>query len=151
MTQTITIQVVFTAGYKLETKDLGINKPCLIAQELVVVFLPRPPGFDSWSSHEGFVVEEVVLGQVFSESFGFPCQSSHRLLHTHNLPSSGAGTIGQIVADIPSGLKSHPTQRNTKDGEPQAIYCPLPSRGEGIAPFIIRYSVSINTDLFSVA
>jgi hypothetical protein len=34
----------------------------------------------------------------------FPCQFSfHRLLHIHNL-SSGAGTIGQIVLDVPSGL-----------------------------------------------
>jgi hypothetical protein len=29
----------------------------------------------------GFVVEKVVLGQVFPEYFGFPCQFSfHRLL-----------------------------------------------------------------------
>jgi hypothetical protein len=59
----------------------------------------------------GFVVNKVALGQVFSEYFGFPCQISfHRLLHTHHL-SSGAGTIGQTVADVPSGL-SHPTPRN---------------------------------------
>jgi hypothetical protein len=37
----------------------------------------------------------VALGQVFSEYFGFPCQSSfHQLLHNHHL-SSGAGAIGQ--------------------------------------------------------
>jgi hypothetical protein len=52
----------------------------------------------------GFVVEKVALGQVIPEYFGFPCQFSfHRLLHTHHL-SSGAGTIDQIVADVPSGL-----------------------------------------------
>jgi hypothetical protein len=46
----------------------------------------------------------VALGQVFSEYFGFPCQVSfHRLLHNHHL-SSGAGTRGQLVADVPSGL-----------------------------------------------
>jgi hypothetical protein len=28
------------------------------------------------SSHVGFVVDKVGLGQVFSEYFGFPCQSS---------------------------------------------------------------------------
>jgi hypothetical protein len=51
---------------------------------------------------------EVELGQVFSEYFGFPCQFSfHRLLHTHRL-SSGAGTIGQLVADVPSGLSLNP-------------------------------------------
>jgi hypothetical protein len=26
--------------------------------------------------HVGFLVDKVVLGQVFSEYFGFPCQSS---------------------------------------------------------------------------
>jgi hypothetical protein len=44
----------------------------------------------------GFVVDKVALGQVFSEYFGFPCQSSfHQLLHNHHHLSSGAGTIGQ--------------------------------------------------------
>jgi hypothetical protein len=38
----------------------------------------------------------MVPGQVFSEYFGFPCQSSfHQLLHNHPHLSSGAGTIGQ--------------------------------------------------------
>jgi hypothetical protein len=27
------------------------------------------------SDHVGFVVDKVALGQVFSEYFGFPCQS----------------------------------------------------------------------------
>jgi hypothetical protein len=41
-------------------------------------------------------VDKVALGQVFSEYFGFPCQSSfHKLLHNHPHLSSGAGTIGQ--------------------------------------------------------
>jgi hypothetical protein len=56
--------------------------------------------------HMGFVVDQVALeqGQVFSEYFGFPCQFAfHRLLHTHHL-SSGAGTIGQLVAAVPRGL-----------------------------------------------
>jgi hypothetical protein len=52
----------------------------------------------------GFAVDKVALGQVFSEYFGFPCQFSfHRLLLTHHL-SSGAGRIGQLLADVPSGL-----------------------------------------------
>jgi hypothetical protein len=29
-----------------------------------------------------------ALGQVFSDYFGFPCHSFHRLLHTHHHPSS---------------------------------------------------------------
>jgi hypothetical protein len=41
-------------------------------------------------------VDKVALGQVFSEYFGFPCQSSfHQLLHNHPHLSSGAGTIDQ--------------------------------------------------------
>jgi hypothetical protein len=35
----------------------------------------------------GFVVDKVALVQVFSENFGFPCQSSfHQILHHHNHP-----------------------------------------------------------------
>jgi hypothetical protein len=34
----------------------------------------------------GFVVDKAVLGQVFFEYFGFPCQSFHRFLHYHNNP-----------------------------------------------------------------
>jgi hypothetical protein len=34
-----------------------------------------------------FVVDKVALGQVFSEYFGFPCQSLlHQILHHHNHP-----------------------------------------------------------------
>jgi hypothetical protein len=48
---------------------------------------------------------KLALGQVFFEYFGFPCQFSfHRLLQIHHHLSSGAGTIGQLVADVPSGL-----------------------------------------------
>jgi hypothetical protein len=57
-----------------------------------------------------FVVEKVVLGQVLSEHLSFPCQFLFHLLHT----SSRAGAIGQIVADIPSGLSLTPTPRNLK-------------------------------------
>jgi hypothetical protein len=34
------------------------------------------PGFEPGSGHVGFVVSKVALGQVFSEYFGFPSQSS---------------------------------------------------------------------------
>jgi hypothetical protein len=44
----------------------------------------------------------------------FPCQFSfHRLLHTHHL-SSRAGTIGQLVTDVPSGLSLTPSQETKK-------------------------------------
>jgi hypothetical protein len=47
---------------------------------------------------------QVAVGQVFSEYFGFPRQFSfHRLLHIHHL-SSGAGTGGELAADVPSEL-----------------------------------------------
>jgi hypothetical protein len=41
----------------------------------IVLFPPRRPGFDPRSCHVEFVVDKVALGQVFSEYFGFPCQS----------------------------------------------------------------------------
>jgi hypothetical protein len=48
-------------------------------------------GPGSSPGHVGFVVNKVELGQVFS---------FHRLL----IISSAAGTIAQLVADVPSGL-----------------------------------------------
>jgi hypothetical protein len=62
----------------------------------------------------GFVVDKVALGQVLSDYFGFSCQFSfHQLLHNHHLPS-GAGTMGQLVADVPSGLSLTPPQVSKK-------------------------------------
>jgi hypothetical protein len=76
---------------------------------------PRRPRFEPRSGHVGFIVNKVVLGRVFFECFGFPCQFSfHRLLHIHHHLSSGAGTIVQLVADVPSGLSLTPTQKKTK-------------------------------------
>jgi hypothetical protein len=69
----------------------------------------RRPGFNPMSGHVGFVVDKVVLRQVFSEYFGIPCQFSfHLLLHIH--PSSSASTICQFVADVPSGQSLTPPQ-----------------------------------------
>jgi hypothetical protein len=65
----------------------------------------------------GFVVDKVALGA------GFPCQFSfHQLLHTH-LPS-GAGTVGQIVANAPSGLSLTPPQeiKKKRDGNAGRMY-----------------------------
>jgi hypothetical protein len=63
---------------------------------LVAGFPPRGLGVKPGSSHVGFVVDNVALGHVFSEYFGFPCQSSfHQFLHNHHHLSSGAGTTGQ--------------------------------------------------------
>jgi hypothetical protein len=39
----------------------------------------------------GFLVDKAVLGQVFSEYFGFTCQLSlHQFLHHHNHPIGGS-------------------------------------------------------------
>jgi hypothetical protein len=63
----------------------------------------------------GFLVDKVVVGQVFSEYFVFPRQFSfHRLLHTHHL-SSGAGTVSQLVADVSSGLSLIPPRKKKSE------------------------------------
>jgi hypothetical protein len=79
-------------------------------------------GFDPRSGHLGFVVDKVALGQVFSEYFGFPCQFSfHRLLNTHHHLSAGAGTVGWILADVPSTQVS-PTQGIKKNWQRQVVF-----------------------------
>jgi hypothetical protein len=85
---------------------------CAIAQA-VGCWLPTTAAlFESRSGHVGFVLDRVALGQVFSENFSFLCQFSfHWLLHIQHRLSSGAGTIGQLVADVPSGLSLTPTQK----------------------------------------
>jgi hypothetical protein len=51
----------------------------------------------------GFVVDQVALGDVSSGNFGFSCQFIfHKMLHIH-LPF-GAGTMGKLMTDVPSGL-----------------------------------------------
>jgi hypothetical protein len=61
------------------------------------------------------MVDKVALGQILSEYFDFPCQYSfHRKLHIHHKLSFGADTIGQIVADVPSGLSFTPPQETKK-------------------------------------
>jgi hypothetical protein len=77
-------------------------------------FPPRRPVLEPRSGHMGFVVEKVVLKQVFSEFFGFLCEFSfHRLRHTHRL-SSECGTIGQLVAAVPSRFSLSPPQEIKK-------------------------------------
>jgi hypothetical protein len=73
----------------------------------VAGFPTRWPGFDPRSDHVGFVVDKMTAEQVFSEYYGFSCHFSfHQMIHTHL--SFGAGTIGQLVADVPSGLSLAP-------------------------------------------
>jgi hypothetical protein len=69
------------------------------------------------SGHVGFVVNKVALGQIFSKYFGFPSQLSlHLLLHIHHL-ASGAGTVGQIVTYVPSGVSHTPPQETKKNNK----------------------------------
>jgi hypothetical protein len=101
-------------------KWFGWYKVCIFSKWLQIQtrkavpylgFPPRRSGFEPRLDHVGFVVDKVALGQVFSEYFGFPCQFSfRRLLHIHHHLSSGARTIGQLVADVPSGLSLTPLQ-----------------------------------------
>jgi hypothetical protein len=47
----------------------------------------------------GFVVDKAALGQVYSEYFGFPCQSFHQFLHHHNHPELAQYAIGGRSAE----------------------------------------------------
>jgi hypothetical protein len=76
--------------------------------QVVVTSLPlRQTEFQPKTGHVGFMVDKVALGKVFSKYFGFSCQSFHRLLQAHH---HLAGTIGKIVAEVPSGLRLTPPQ-----------------------------------------
>jgi hypothetical protein len=98
--------------------------PCLIYHYLNTNWWPchssggqSPASHRGGPGHVGFVVDKVALGQVFSKHFGFPYQSFHWLLHAYH-PSSGAGTIGQIVVVILNKLSPtpHPPQETKKGG-----------------------------------
>jgi hypothetical protein len=55
----------------------------------------------------GFVVNKVALGQVFSEYFGFRCQSSfQQFLHNHHHLSSGASSGRSTQSPIAQIKKS---------------------------------------------
>jgi hypothetical protein len=71
---------------KIQTKGRAV------AQRLDAGFPPRRPGF-AYGQLVEFVVDKAALWQVFSEYFGFPCQSFHRFLHYHNHPGLTQQTI----------------------------------------------------------
>jgi hypothetical protein len=64
-------------------KEVSGNTGRAVAQRLDAGFPPRRPGF-AYGQHVGFVMDKASLGQVFSEYFGFPCQSFHRFHHYNN-------------------------------------------------------------------
>jgi hypothetical protein len=58
-----------------------------LLKRLVADFPPRRPGFEPVSGQVEFEVDKVMLEQVSSKYFFFPCQSSfHQNLHHHNHP-----------------------------------------------------------------
>jgi hypothetical protein len=65
--------------------SLNVRDGRAVAQRLDAGFPPRRSGF-AYGQRVGFVVDKAALGHVFSEYFGFPCQSFHRFLHHHNHP-----------------------------------------------------------------
>jgi hypothetical protein len=82
-----------------------------------------------------FVVDKVALGQDLSEYIDFACQFAfHELLHNHHLPS-GAGTIGQTVAAVPSRLVLTPLRMK----ENSAIFETL-KEGETDRPKMLCYT-----------
>jgi hypothetical protein len=88
-----------------------------IAQEVSCRTPAAAAWFDPKSGHMGSVVGKIVLGQIFSEYFSFPCQFSfHQMPHPQLHLPSGAGTIGQIDADVPSGLSHTPPQGKKSTG-----------------------------------
>jgi hypothetical protein len=84
--------VKFLTGLVLVKKCKGRAIAQAVSRWLPTAAARVQPG----SSLVGFVVDKVALGQVFSEYFGFPCQSLfHQFVHNHHHLSPGAGTIGQ--------------------------------------------------------
>jgi hypothetical protein len=62
-----------------------------------------------------FVVDKAALGQVFSEYFGFPCQSFHRFLHHHNHPGLAQQAIGGRSVEWTLDSTPHYTNKKKKD------------------------------------
>jgi hypothetical protein len=77
------LYIAQTKFYKISDKNNIDGRA--VTQRLDAVFPPRLPGY-AYGLHVGFVVNKAALGQVFSEYFGFPCQSFLRFLHYHNHP-----------------------------------------------------------------
>jgi hypothetical protein len=81
-------------------------------RDIAAGFPPQLPRFFPRPGHVRYVVNKMTLGAGLHECFDFLCQSFHHFYthhhhhHHHHHLSSGAGTIGQAVADVQSGLRS---------------------------------------------
>jgi hypothetical protein len=74
---------------------------------LIVGFPPPWLWFNARSGNVVYVVDNIAFGRGFLEYLCFPSHFSfHLILHTPL--SSGAGTVGPVVADVASGF-SHST------------------------------------------
>jgi hypothetical protein len=85
---------------------------CHSSSGLRAGFPPRRwPDFQPRLGHVRFVVDKVLLWQVFSQYFSFPCQFSfHQMLHTHHL---SPGCYNRPVSGRrKKWTQSHPTPRN---------------------------------------
>jgi hypothetical protein len=60
------------------------------------------------------VLDKAALGQVFSECFGFPCQSFNQFLHHRNHPGLAQQAIGGRSAEW-TQLDSIPHYTNKKN------------------------------------
>jgi hypothetical protein len=61
------------------------------------------------------MVDMAALGQVFSEYFGFLCQSSfHQLLHNHHHLLSGAGIYNRPVVAAVRKVPPHKLKKKRK-------------------------------------
>jgi hypothetical protein len=59
----------------------------------------------------GFVVDKMALVQVFSEYFGFPCQSTfHQLLHNHLINHLGLYNRPEVAA-VPGDVSPIPRKK----------------------------------------
>jgi hypothetical protein len=77
-------------------------------KRLVAGFPPRRPG----SGQVGFVVDKVAPGQVFSEYFGFPSQSTfHQFLQHHNHPGQVQQAIQWLMCRVDPAWTPPPNMR----------------------------------------
>jgi hypothetical protein len=65
----------------------------------------------------GFVVDKMVLGQVFSEYFGFLYQPHFIPPTSPSSQSPGTGTIGQYMAAVLRGTSMDSTSNNSNKKE----------------------------------
>jgi hypothetical protein len=68
-------------------------------------------------------VDKEAEGQVLAEYFGFSCHSFHRLANTQHHSSSGADTIDQLVADVPSVQSLTQILKTNKQTNSVALVC----------------------------